>query len=76
MKDCTQGMKEQGSLYHASLNIYALRYFGKVAIQWVETMSEHMRFNPVNRWLSLFRFPTFCALLTIRGDNAPSIIRR
>jgi len=75
--DRTQiGAREMDSLYQASLNIYVLRYFGKVTIQWVDTISEHLRFNPANRRLSLFRFPTFCALLAIHGDNVCSVIRR
>ncbi|ELR06482.1 hypothetical protein GMDG_08006 [Pseudogymnoascus destructans 20631-21] len=68
--------RETDSLYEASLNIYSLRYFGHVTIQWVDTVSEHLRFNPANRRLSLFRFPTFCALLAIHGDSVCSAIRR
>jgi hypothetical protein len=70
------GAREMDSLYKASLNIYSLGYFGHVTIQWVDTISEHLRFNPANRRLSLFRFPTFCALLAIHGDNVCSTIRR
>lgn len=74
--DRTQdGVREANSLYAASLSIYSLRYFGHVTIQWVDTVSEHLRFNPANRRLSLFRFPTFCALLAIHGDNVCSVIR-
>lgn len=68
--------RETDSIYQASLNIYTLRYFGKVTIRWVDTISEHLRFDPANRRLSLFRFPTFCALLAIHGDNRCSAIRR
>ncbi|KAJ6076673.1 hypothetical protein N7499_008654 [Penicillium canescens] len=67
--------RETDSLYETSLNIYSLRYFGHVTIQWVDTISEHLRFNPANRRLSLFRFPTFCALLATHGDNVCSAIR-
>lgn len=67
--------RETDSLYETSLNIYSLRYFGHVTIQWVDTISEHLRFNPANRRLSLFRFPTFCALLATYGDNVCSVIR-
>lgn len=69
-------LTETDSLYEASLNIYTLRYFGHVTIQWVDTISEHLRFNPANRRLSLFRFPTFGALLAIHGGNTCSAIRR
>lgn len=71
-----KGTAREADLYEASLNIYSLRYFGHVTIQWVDTISEHLRFNPANRRLSLFRFPTFCALLALHGDNVCSAIRR
>lgn len=67
---------ETDSLYESSLNIYLLRYFGHVTIQWINTISEHLQFNPANRRLSLFRFPTFCGLLAIHGENVCSTIRR
>ncbi|KAL4821927.1 hypothetical protein BDW67DRAFT_149843 [Aspergillus spinulosporus] len=69
------GSRETDSLYEASLNIHSLCYFGHVTIQWVDTISEHLRFNPANRRLSLFRFPTFCALLAVHGDSVCSAIR-
>ena len=69
------GAREAENLYEASLNIYSLQYFGHVTIQWVDTISEHLRFNPANRRLSLFRFPSFCALVAIHGDNVCSAIR-
>lgn len=69
-------LRETDSLYEASLNIYSLRYFGNVTIQWVDTINEHLRFNPANRRLSLFRFPSFCALLATHGDNVCPVIRR
>jgi hypothetical protein len=70
------GSRETDCLYEASLNIYSLCYFGHVTIQWVDTISEHLRFSPANRRLSLFRFPTFCALLAVHGDNICCAIRR
>ena len=75
-KRIQDGAGDTDSLYGASLNIYSLRYFGHVTVQWVDTISEHLRFNPANRRLSLFRFPTFCALLAVHGDNVCSAIRR
>ena len=70
------GSWDGDSLYKASLSIYSLRYFGHVTIQWVDTISEHLRFNPANRRLSLFRFPTFCALLAVHGGNVCAAIQR
>lgn len=70
------GTREYDSLFQGSLNIFVLQYFGKVTVQWVDTVSEHLLFNPANRRLSLFRFPTFCALLAVYGEDAASPIRR
>lgn len=67
---------ETDRLYEARLKIYSLHYFAYVTIQWVDTISEHLRFNSANLRLSLFRFPTFCALLAIHGDDVCSTIRR
>ncbi|PLB39306.1 uncharacterized protein BDW47DRAFT_103417 [Aspergillus candidus] len=76
LSDRVQGGSWEGdSLYKASLSIYSLRYFGHVTIQWVDTISEHLRFNPATRRLSLFRFPTFCALLAIYGANVSLTIQ-
>ncbi|KAJ3944324.1 uncharacterized protein N0V96_005850 [Colletotrichum fioriniae] len=38
-------------------------------IQWVDTLSEHLKFNLVNRRLSIFRFPTFCVLSALRKEG-------
>lgn len=67
---------EADGLYTASRNFYSLRYFSHMTIQWVDTISEHLRFNPVNRRLSLFRFPSFCALLAVHDDEVCPAIRR
>lgn len=68
--------READNLYAASLSIYSLRYFGHVTIQWVDTISEHLRFNPANRRLSLFRFPSFCALLAVHSNETCPAVRR
>ncbi|RJE18831.1 hypothetical protein PHISCL_08832 [Aspergillus sclerotialis] len=67
--------RDADSLYAASLSIYSLRYFGHVTIQWVDTISEHLRFNPANRRLSLFRFPSFCALLAVHSNETCPAVR-
>ncbi|BDD54407.1 hypothetical protein MAP00_000027 [Monascus purpureus] len=67
--------READNLYAASLSIYSLRYFGHVTIQWVDTITEHLWFNPANRRLSLFRFPSFCAILAIHSNETCPAVR-
>ncbi|KJZ68068.1 hypothetical protein HIM_09800 [Hirsutella minnesotensis 3608] len=63
------GAGDLDSLYMSSLNIYSLSYFGQVSIRWTASISEHLHFDPATRQLSVFRFPTFCALLAVHGDK-------
>lgn len=68
---------ENDSLYEGSLNLEVL-LFGRIRIQWVDTLSEHLKFNLVNRRLSIFRFPTFCVLSALRkeGKEATPLLDR
>lgn len=68
--------RETDNLYAASLSFYSLRYFGHVTIQWVDTITDHLRFNPANRRLSLFRFPSFCAILAVHSNETCPAVRR
>ena len=44
------------------LNAYALTKIGKLKIEWSELFSTHLMFNRNTRTISIFRFPSFCAL--------------
>lgn len=67
---------EDRNLYEASLNYYSLHEFGKIRIGWVDTISDHLKFSPASRVLSLFRFPTFCVLRAIQCDEPCPILDR
>lgn len=41
-------------------NAYLLSSLGHVQVKWVDTLSCHMEFNPREKMLYLFRFPSFC----------------
>ncbi|KAK1508065.1 uncharacterized protein CCOS01_16066 [Colletotrichum costaricense] len=66
---------EHDSLYEGSLNLEVL-LFGRIKIQWVDTLSEHLRFDLVSRRLSIFSFPTFCVLSALRkgGKEATPLL--
>ncbi|KAK7438314.1 hypothetical protein Landi51_11650 [Colletotrichum acutatum] len=59
---------EHDSLYEGSLNLEVL-LFGRIRIQWVDTLSEHLKFDLVSRRLSIFRLPTFCVLSALRKEG-------
>ena len=64
-------------LYEASLNMRSLKLFGKVRIQWVTTMAAHLDFDPASRLLSLYQFPTLCALKCLPNDGkAARVLKR
>ncbi|KAL9039220.1 MAG: hypothetical protein Q9180_002657 [Flavoplaca navasiana] len=44
------------------LNAFAITRIGKLKIKWSELFSTHLMFDRNTRTLTLFRFPTFCAL--------------
>ncbi|KAI9668930.1 MAG: hypothetical protein M1829_005242 [Trizodia sp. TS-e1964] len=56
-------------LFVSTINYHSLRTIGKVRLQWVDSMSCHLKFDSRTRSLSLFRFPTFCALTAIAGGQ-------
>jgi hypothetical protein len=56
-------------LYVASLNFASLKIVGKVRLKWVDDMNSHLDFDSASRMLSIFRHPSFCALITMRDDG-------
>lgn len=62
------------SLRVASLDYASLRTIAKVSMVWVDDLSSHLDFDAASRTLSVFRFPSFCALMTIAdGQSRPSL---
>ncbi|KAK3379095.1 hypothetical protein B0T24DRAFT_694480, partial [Lasiosphaeria ovina] len=62
------------NLYEASLNYYSLNEFANISIGWVDTISDHLKFNPASRRLYLFRFPTFCILQAIHTEERGALL--
>lgn len=58
-------------LHVSTLNYESLKTIGKIRLKWVNDLSSHLDFNAQDRSLSLFRFPTFCALNTLRESRGP-----
>ena len=56
-------------LFVSTINYHSLRTIGKVTLKWVENLSCHLNFDSRTRTLSVFRFPSFCALATIASDR-------
>ena len=58
-------------LYVSTLNYASLKTIGKIRLNWVDNLSSHLDFNSRDRVLSIFRFPTFCALSTLEESRGP-----
>jgi hypothetical protein len=58
------GTDSSTALYVSSLNYASLNMIGKINVVWVDSISSHLDFNSANRQLSIFKFPSFCALST------------
>ncbi|KAI1359610.1 hypothetical protein F5Y08DRAFT_332211 [Xylaria arbuscula] len=56
-------------LFVSTINYHSLRTIGNVRLKWVDSLSCHLKFDSRTRTLSVFRFPSFCALTTIAGDR-------
>jgi hypothetical protein len=67
------GIKNEGStaLYASSLNYASLKVIGKIHLVWVDDLSSRLDFDSTNQCLSIFRFPSFCALSTLDDCRAP-----
>ncbi|KAL8926614.1 MAG: hypothetical protein Q9172_001713 [Xanthocarpia lactea] len=59
------------TLYLSTVNYRSLQTIGKIRIRWVDDLSSHLDFDSATRGLSVFRFPTFCALNTLRNSRDP-----
>ncbi|OTA54815.1 hypothetical protein K449DRAFT_308912, partial [Hypoxylon sp. EC38] len=55
------------------LNYESLNEMAKISLVWVDNLTSHLAFDAMRRRLSVFRFPSFCALSTAADDEARSI---
>jgi hypothetical protein len=60
---------ESTVLFVSTINYHSLRTMGNVSLKWVDSLSCHLNFDSRTRTLSVFRFPSFCALATIASDR-------
>jgi hypothetical protein len=54
-----------------SLNYASLHTIGKIRLAWVGDLTSHLDFDAAKRQLSIFKFPSFCALTTLSDRNLP-----
>jgi hypothetical protein len=60
-------------LHVSSLNYKSLNMIGKIHLVWVNNLTSHLDFDATNRRLSIFKFPSFCALSTLANPQAPPV---
>lgn len=63
------------ALYKSSLDYFSLYTIGKVRLKWVDTLTAHLAFDRSARTLSLYRYPSHCAINILHQGN-PSTLRR
>ncbi|TVY82556.1 hypothetical protein LSUE1_G002864 [Lachnellula suecica] len=64
---------ESTTLHVSSLNYASLKVIGKIRLVWVDNLSSHLDFDFANRRLSIFKFPSFCALGTLEDSFEPPV---
>ncbi|OJJ02093.1 hypothetical protein ASPVEDRAFT_655736 [Aspergillus versicolor CBS 583.65] len=68
--DADRSMHETGDvLYESAMNYASLKKYGGIRLRWVDTLSEHLSLDRGKRELSLFRFPSLCALRVLKADR-------
>lgn len=61
--------EESTALYVSSLNYASLKTISKVKLVWVNSLTNHLDFNATSRQLSIFRFPSYCAISTLESHK-------
>ena len=71
----SHGSAEQVStaLYVSSLNYASLKMISKVQLVWTDNLTSHLDFDPTNRQLSVFKFPSYCAISALKCRDMPRI---
>ncbi len=64
------------TLHVSSLNYACLKMIGKIRLVWVDNLSSHLDFDFATRRLSIFKFPSFCALCTLEQSSEPPVFAR
>ncbi|KAF2228144.1 hypothetical protein BDZ85DRAFT_12283 [Elsinoe ampelina] len=64
------------SLFPSSLDYGSLSDICDVSIKWSDDLCSHLSLDPITRQLSIFRFPSFCAMsCNIKDDHTPLITK-
>lgn len=71
---CGSNVGRSTPLHVPSLNFAALAEICKIRIVWVDNISKHLDLDAANRELSMFKFPSFCATVTVSGRNFPQVL--
>jgi hypothetical protein len=64
------------ALYVSSLNYASLKMFGKVQLAWVDNLTSHLDFDSTNRRLSIFKFPSYCAISALKHSDVPPVFMK
>jgi hypothetical protein len=64
-----QGYSEtmDDSIIIANINYHTLSTIAQIRIEWVDTINHHLEFDEKSLALKLFRYPSFCAMNSLRG---------
>jgi hypothetical protein len=55
------------SIIVANINHHTLSTIAQIRIEWVDTINLHLEFDEKSLSLKLFRYPSFCAMNSLRG---------
>lgn len=71
--DCSKLARSStgAALFTSTLNYDSLQTIGKIRLKWVDHLSSHLDFDSRNRHLSVYRFPSLCALNTLQSSRGP-----
>jgi hypothetical protein len=54
--------RRDGTLHASSVNFHSLQAIAKLRVVWVDTLAAHLDWNPQERTVSIFRFPSTCVM--------------
>ncbi|KAK4159040.1 hypothetical protein QBC43DRAFT_327936 [Cladorrhinum sp. PSN259] len=72
----TQVPNSGSNLEVSHMNVATLKDMANMKIIWVDTISEHLQFDPTTPSVSLFKCPSFCKLQKHSNQSALAIILR
>lgn len=64
------GNEKSIALFLSTLNYSTLKTIGKIRLEWVDNLTDHLHFDPGARTLCVFRFPSLCVLGVLKVKNS------